>query len=113
MQRVVVVTVVWEARAVQGQGPFDFWFYESKVLIEVDGEQHVEGSYQSTSAEEQMGRDREKDTAAVSAGFHVVRLHYRDVVWWSAVLFGALHQALAGVPPSVHFTPSYPPTLRL
>ena len=105
-----IVTVVWEARAVEGQGPFDLWFYEYKVLIEVDGEQHVEGRFQSTGADEQTMLDRAKEAAAIDAGFHVVRLHYRDVHVFQAKLLEVLLRAMAGAPPTVYFTLSYPLT---
>lgn len=101
-------TVVWEARVVHGFGAFDFWLLQWAVLVEVDGDQHTEGSYCGTDAAEQAVRDRAKEVAALAHGFHVVRLHVRDWLWWQATVRNAMLEAAQGMPPRLHVTPSYP-----
>lgn len=102
------ITIVWEAHLVKQFGPFDLWLYEHGVVIEVDGEQHIEGGFSFTSAEEQAARDREKDAAAVQAGLHVVRLHYQDKLYWGVLLYQVVLRVMRGAPPGNHYSPSYP-----
>lgn len=77
-----------------GYGPFDLWVYEHALLVEVDGEQHDWASFGAVSSEEQMGRDRAKERAAVHA--------------WQSVLSIALEAAMARRTARVHYTPSCP-----
>lgn len=100
-------TVVWEAHAVQGTGPCDFWLLEWGVLVEVDGAQHTEGTIHGMDAEERMLRDQQKDAAALRGGFHVVRLHVYDTPWWQQVVRGAMVESRLGLPVRVHYTPYY------
>jgi very-short-patch-repair endonuclease len=101
-------TVVWEAHVVPDHGPFDMWLYGMSVLIEVDGQQHDAYMCHTTDAAEQAQRDRAKELVAVALGFHVVRLHYRDILMWGSTVEGALLEAVAGSARRVHYSPSYP-----
>ncbi len=99
-------TVVWEARPVKGVGAFDFWVMEWDVLVEVDGLQHVEGTHHGTDWVEQSPRDRAKEDAAISEGYHVVRLHAWDEVYWPQVMASALEVSRVSAG-RVHLSPSY------
>ncbi|KAG2486026.1 hypothetical protein HYH03_015234 [Edaphochlamys debaryana] len=95
--------VVTEARVLTRFGAFDFWAWELKVLVEVDGQHHFYDP-------EQAARDRRKEQAAVAAGFHVVRLHYGDFGMpgeWQAALVGALEAAGRDEAPAVRRSASY------
>jgi len=55
---------------------FDIYLVHLGIAIEVDGEQHFEGSYYGTPAALQFARDRKKDAMCLEAGQKLVRLHY-------------------------------------
>jgi hypothetical protein len=57
-------TVVWEARVVEGWGPFDFWLWEWGVVVEVDGLQHTSAAHHGTEWQAQWLTDRCKEAAA-------------------------------------------------
>lgn len=99
-------TVVWEARPLEDVSAFDFWLLQWDVLVEVDGLQHVEGSHHGTDWEEQWHRDRAKEQVATAEGYHVVRLHAFDEVYWPEVLAHAM-QVSRCAQGQVHLSPSY------
>lgn len=104
-------TVVWEGRPIAGLPAFDFWLLELRIVVEVDGAQHTEGSHHGTSAEEQALRDAAKNREAIRAGYHVVRLHVGDDWCWAGVVSGAIAAAACGplvCPPQLHRSPFYP-----
>eukprot|EP00198_Chlamydomonas_reinhardtii_P009041 XP_001698378.1 hypothetical protein CHLREDRAFT_206216 [Chlamydomonas reinhardtii] len=100
-------TVVWEARVVEGCGPFDFWLWEWGVVVEVDGMQHTDTPHHGTEAQAQWLVDRWKEAAAVRKRLHVARLHVMDMVCWEAVVARALCAARNGIPPCVHYSDYY------
>jgi hypothetical protein len=108
-------TVVWEACVVPGQGPFDFWLWEWRVLVEVDGQQHSGADCYGTDAVEQWLRDRMKETAAQREGYHVLRLDARDWLEWPALVERALAVVRANpcTLPTVFYSPSNVPPMPL
>lgn len=100
--------VVWEARVVEGYGPFDFWLLEWGLLVEVDGMQHTEGAHHDIDAQSQSASDSAKDGAALAKGYHVVRLHVLDELSWLPTVCTAMREARCGGTPRVHKTMSYP-----
>ena len=100
-------TVVWEARVVEGWGPFDFWLWEWGVVVEVDGLQHTSAAHHGTEWQAQWLTDRCKEAAAVRAGLHVARLHVMDMVLWGTVVRRAMLASRAGMPPCVHYSAYY------
>ena len=69
---------------------FDIYLVHLGIAIEVDGEQHFEGSYYGTPAALQFARDRKKDAMCLEAGQKLVRLHYLDKASWGATVLAAL-----------------------
>ena len=90
--------VIIEARVLEGfNGGMDFTVeYKhqnmTKVLdIEVDGQQHFEGQYHQTTAEEQREIDKKKDRMALEQKRHLLRLHYNDLSFWRREIEHARH----------------------
>lgn len=105
----VPCTIVLEPYVVPDvRAPFDFWLKEVGVLVEVDGQQHMEGSYRHTSLHDQVLRDYAKEEAALRAGYHVVRLHWADGSTWCDLVWEAVRQAMYGCMPRIHRSRSYP-----
>ena len=69
---------------------FDIYLVHLGIAIEVDGEQHFEGSYYGTPAALQFARDRKEDAMCLEAGQKLVRLHYLDKASWGATVLAAL-----------------------
>lgn len=64
--------------------PYDFCVHTYKgmhidMLVEIDGEQHVEKSMYGKSVYEQQATDREKDELVLQHGGRLLRIHYNDV----------------------------------
>lgn len=77
-------------------GPSDFMVevttpkgLKQYLLVEVDGEQHDHGYYHTTSADEQLCIDIEKDQKAQEQKICLARLHYKSRVQWSTTLRAA------------------------
>jgi very-short-patch-repair endonuclease len=64
--------------------PFDAMLVPSGLLIEVDGEQHIDTDLKNVRVEEQQAQDATINAAVAAAGLCLVRLHYQDtrLEWW-------------------------------
>ena len=60
--------------------PFDFGLIESKILIELDGNQHFEQVAQWDSPDVVRTKDIEKIEKAVKEGYTVIHI-YQEEVW--------------------------------
>jgi hypothetical protein len=101
-------TVVLEAHVLGGRwGAFDMWMHPCKLVVEVDGEHHFRGSMYGKANIRQRLADKRKEDAAVEAGYHVVRMHYKDRLVWANVLEQGLRSVVRGRPPCVHRSPTY------
>lgn len=88
--------------------PFDFWLPKYEIAVEVDGEQHFDGSMHNTLAVVQYEYDRMVDCICQQQQRRLVRLHYEDSSSWVRVV----KEAIAAVDASrtcsfVKLTPSY------
>jgi very-short-patch-repair endonuclease len=62
---------------------FDIYLVHWNVAVEVDGQQHFEGSYYGTPAAVQYEWDRQVDAACERVGQRLVRLHWADRHEWA------------------------------
>lgn len=100
--------MVLEAHVLGGSwGAFDMWMHPHKLVVEVDGEHHFKGGMHGTGSNHQRLADKRKEDAAVGAGYHVVRMHYKDRNAWANVLEQGLRSVVQGRPPCVHRSPTY------
>jgi hypothetical protein len=104
--------VVTQARVVEGfNGGTDFTIQlptGAQVDVEVDGEQYFEKAYHDTSPQQQRALDLRKDSMSLEQRRRRVRLHYKDMPWWTGKIKGAI--ALARFYPNLAYnlyTPSY------
>ena len=74
----------------QGGKPFDIYFPELGLAVEVDGAYHFVGSMHGMPAEAQYAWDRRVDDACMRQGQRLVRLHYRDEQEWAGAVLAAL-----------------------
>jgi very-short-patch-repair endonuclease len=64
----------------------DFYAPQAKLVIEVDGSQHLQGH--------QADEDRRRDEYLASVGLRVLRFHSREVMKESEAVLEAIHRAL-------------------
>jgi len=69
----------------------DFVSFDAKVVVEVDGSQHVESI-----------NDKERDAWLVSQGFKVLRFWNKDVLRDIQGVVGAIEDAISTPPPYPH-----------
>lgn len=92
---------VLQPRVLGRHGGVDFMFIHrhrrgierTKLLVEVDGEQHFHGRYKNKTASEQWKIDRKKDKEAINRGLKLLRLHGKDEDEWSTELERAIQVA--------------------
>jgi hypothetical protein len=92
---------VLQPRVLGRHGGVDFMFIQrhrrgierTKLLVEVDGEQHFHGRYKNKTASEQWEIDRKKDQEAINRGLKLLRLHGKDEDEWSIELERAIEVA--------------------
>lgn len=88
--------------------PFDFWLPQYEIAVEVDGEQHFDGSMHDTEAVVQYEYDRCVDIKIMQQGRRLVRLHYLDSSSWVGLLKEAIEAVKANRASCfVKLTPSY------
>lgn len=79
--------VVREAHLLPGtQKPFDFWLPRYHVAIEVDGQQHFEGSMYGEAAAARQRRDKAINAACRRRRLRLVRCHYADYKQWGRLV---------------------------
>jgi hypothetical protein len=69
----------YECRALRGKfGPFDFWFPDIQLAVEVDGEQHFAGGMFNDASDVVRCRDYSKMRACWEMGWGMLRVHHFD-----------------------------------
>jgi very-short-patch-repair endonuclease len=78
-----------------------------QVVVLVDGRHHFVGGRKERCAEEQSDADARFNTAALSAGFSVIRLHYKDIWEVEYLLRTYLSKINSLKRPTIMLSPSF------